>query len=266
MANLSFFETYTADYYDAETLGVLWLTTPEAVAELLPPPLEPMEIPLVLGFVARFPEVSFGTPYLMGGMFMFCKYQGEVGSYVLSAPESDDFPVFSGREVLGYPKKMAHLELHQDGSDMHGFIERRNVRLVDIKATFDGQLNSPMGAQVFGTMLGSEESPGDKLPESDGINFLFKFAHSAAPGKAFEWPPVIVRQVTRQRPKSVEIGHAEVTLQSSPSDSPWGKVPIAEMLGAFHMVSHNTMMPATVLAQIENEEAFLPYSYLKYEW
>ena len=265
MANLSFFETRTADYYDAETLGVLWLTTPEAVAELLPPPLEPMEIPLILGFVARFPKVSFDTPYLMGGMFMFCKYQGEMGSYVLSAPESDDFPVFSGREILGYPKKMAHLELLQDENRMNGFIERRGVRLIDINATFDGSLNSPMGAQIFGSMLGSGAPSGDKLPESDGINFLFKFAHSAAPGKAFEWPPKIVRQVTRQRPKSVEIGHAEVTLNASPSDSPYGKVPIVQMLGAFHMISHNTMMPPTIVGDVD-EEAFLPHSYLKYEW
>ncbi len=265
MPNLSFLDNQTADYYDAETLGVMWLTTPEAVSEFLPPPLEPMEVPLILGFVARFPEVSFGTPYMMGGLFMFCKYQGEVGSYVLSAPENDDFPVFSGREILGYPKKMAHLELHQDGQKISGFIERRGVRLVQIDAELNGKLNSPMGDAVFAQMTGPADPSTGKLLESDGINFLFKFAHSADGKKPFEWPPKLVRQVTRQRPKSVEIGTAEVALQPSASDSPWGKVPVAEMLGAFHMVSHNTMLPPTVAGEVD-EEAFLPHSYLKYEW
>jgi hypothetical protein len=265
MANLSFFESRIADYYDAETLGVLWLTSPEAVSELLPPPLEPMQVPLILGFVARFPEVSFGTPYMMGGLFMFCTHRGEIGSYVLSAPENDDFPVFSGREVLGYPKKMAHLELNRDGNKMAGFIERRGVRLVDIRAEFDGKLNSPLGAEIFAQMTGPADSAGDKLPESDGINFLFKYAHSAEAGKSFEWPPKLIRQVTRQRPKLVETGRAEITLRPSPSDSPWGRVPVAELLGAFHIVSHNTMLPPTVVGEVD-EKAFLPYSYLKYEW
>jgi acetoacetate decarboxylase len=265
MPNLSFFDTHTADYYDAETLGVLWLTTPDAVAELLPPPLEPMEMPLILGFVARFPKVSFDTPYLMGGMFMYCKYKGEIGSYVLSAPESDDFPVFAGREVLGYPKKMAHLELERNGDKMTGFIERRGVRLVEIRANLNGEANSPMGASVLSQMTGPLDPSQGKLPESDGINFLFKFAHSAAPDKAFEWPPKIVRQVTRMRPRRMEIGNAEVLLKSSPSDSPWGRVPVAQMLGAFSSISHNTMLPPTVIAEVD-ETAFLPYSYLKYEW
>jgi acetoacetate decarboxylase len=265
MPNLSSFETHTADYYDASVLGVLWVTTPEAVSELLPPPLEPMEMPLMLGFIARFPEVSFGTPYLMGGMFMFCKYKGEVGSYVLSAPETDDFPVFSGREVLGYPKKMAHLELHEDGEKMWGHIERRGVRLFEIHANLDGKPNIPFGATVLSQLAGSADPSTGKLPESDGINFLFKYAHSAASGKDFEWPPKLIRQVTRQRPKSVATGNAEIILKPSPSDSPWGKVPVVEVLGAFHMISHNTMMEPSVLGEVD-EKAFLPFSYLKYEW
>lgn len=265
MPNLSFFDTHQADYYDAETLGALWLTTPEAVKELLPPPLEPMEVPLLLGYVARFPKTSFDTPYMMGGLFMFCKYKGEVGSYVLSAPENDDFPVFSGREILGYPKKMAHLEMSRDGNTMNAFIERRGVRLFEINANLDGQPNSPMAADILAQMSGPQDPTGEKPPETDGINFLFKYAHAAAAGKDFEWPPVIVRQVTRQRLQGMELGNAQVTLKPSSCDSPWGKVPVAQMLGATYMKSHNTMMPPSVLGEVD-EKAFLPYSYLKYEW
>lgn len=278
MPNLSFFETHQADYYDAETLGALWLTTPEAVRALLPSPLVPMEIPLLLGYVARFPKTSFDTPYMMGGLFMFCKYKGEVGTYVLSAPENDDFPVFSGREILGYPKKMAHLEMNRDGNTMSAFIERRGIRLVEIKAVLDGQPNNPMAKEILAQMSGSGESDDSDIqntsnrseasetqPFTDGINFLFKYAHSAAEGKDFEWPPVIVRQVTRQRLQRIEMGSAEVVLNSSPYDSPWGKVPIAQMLGATYMVSHNTMMPPSVVGDV-NEKEFLPFSYLKYEW
>jgi hypothetical protein len=266
MPNLSNFETHTADYYDAETLGVLWLTTPEAVKEMLPLPLEPMQIPLVLGFVARFPKTSFDTPYMMGGIFLFCTYKGEIGSYVLAAPENDDFPVFLGREILGYPKKMAHLELTRDGQKVHGVIERRGVRLFDVRADLTGQPNSPKAAEILGALSGPPAEGGAGLPQTDAANFLFKFAHAAEAGKLFEHPPRIVRQVTRARPKSMEFGSAQVELGYSPSDSPWSKVPVAEMLGAFYQISHNTMMPPTIVGEVKDEKAFLPYSFLKYEW
>lgn len=265
MPNLSTFETRTSEYYDAETLGVLWLTTPEAVKQMLPPPLEPMAVPLVLGFVANFPRTSFDTPYKMGGIFLFCTCKGEIGTYVLAAPENDDYPVFHGREVLGYPKKMAHLELHRDGQKMRGLIERRGVRLFEVHADLNGQLNSPKAVEIFAALSGPPPAEGE-APYTDGVNFLFKFAHAVEVGRLFEHPPRIVRQVTRQWTRTMELGTAEVKFGSSPFDSPWSKVPVAEMLGAFRTVSDNTMMPPTVVGEVEDEAAFLPYSFVKYEW
>jgi len=263
--NLSYFKTRIGDYPQAETLSAFWLTDASAVAEMLPKPLEPFSMPLVMAFVARFPEVSFGTPYLMGGLFLFCVYRGEVGTYVPNIVESDDFPVFMGREVLGYPKKMGVLGLDVSDSRASGFIERRGVRLLDLNVEF-GTLPTNEKAQALLSAFGfSGERPPGEVPVTEGINFLFKFSHSAEVGRMFEHPPRIVRQPTTMRTRSLQLGNFDISLGVSPSDSPWSRFPVREKLFAQRTLSHNTMNPPTVLADIEDEVAFLPHSFLKYE-
>ena len=53
----------TADFYDAEILNLVWETTPEAIATLLPPPLKPASRPLVFAFIAYYPRTNFSVPY-----------------------------------------------------------------------------------------------------------------------------------------------------------------------------------------------------------
>lgn len=263
--NLSHFETRIADYPHCETLSAFWLTEPAAAAAMLPKPLEPFSMPLVMGFVARFPEVSFGTPYLMGGLFLFCTYRGEFGSYVPNIVETDDFPVFTGREVLGYPKKMGLLGLDRSGARASGFIERRGVRLFDVAADLDRPPSAEAARQALAAFgFAAPPSPAG-IPDVEGINFLFKFSHAAELGKLFEHRPRIVRQGTTMRTRSSEIGDFDISLGTSGSDSPYSRLPVREKLFARYTLSHNTMNPPTVVGEVEDEVAFLPHSYLKYE-
>jgi len=258
---LTFVHNKIARYTDAETLYAFWLSTPEAVAELLPPPLEPLEVPLVMGFVADYPKVDSEIPYMAGGLLLFCTYRGEGGGYFLSFPENDDYPVFTGREVLGFPKKMGVLGLERDGDTMRGFIDRRGIRLFDLEVEFNGRPNSPMATEILAPLLAGA---GDGA-ESEGVTFLFKFAHGVEAGQAFEHPPQLVRQVTTSGGKELEIGTATVATRPSPYDSPWGRLPVVELLGGMRTLADNTMLPGNVLCEVDEEE-FLPYSFLKYEW
>jgi acetoacetate decarboxylase len=264
MANTSYLEDRIADYHDAETLSVFWLTTPEAVAELLPPPLEPLEAPLAVAFLARYPEVSFGTPYMAGALVLMCRYQGEFGSYILSMPEDDDYPVFLGREILGFPKKMGVLGLTREGTTMHGIVDRRGVRLCEIEATLDGEPNDPEAIEILSQFYEMPEEGATTLPANDLVTFLFKYQYGAAVENTFEDPVRLVRQVTVSRAHSMEAGSMSVVLQGSPSDSCWGRVPVVRPLGALYTVSHNTMQPGEVVADVDFA-SFEPYAALKYE-
>ena len=264
MASTSYLEDRIADYPGAETLSVFWVTTPEAVAELLPPPLEPLEVPLAVAFVARYPEVTFETPYMAGALVLLCSYQGEAGSYILSMPEDDDYPVFIGREFLGFPKKMGILGLDREGTTMRGTIDRRGVRLCEIEAKLDGEPNNPSAVDILGQIYDMPAEGSTELPPNDLVTFLFKYQYGAAAEDPFEDPPHLVRQVTVSRAHSMEVGSMSVSLQGSPDDSCYGKVPVVDPLGAIYTVSHNTMQPGKVVADVDPEK-FLPYAALKYE-
>jgi len=64
----------TAEFYDAEVLTIYFETKPEVVKRLLPPPLEPFEIPIGFAFVANYPRTNFSVPYLESALFLQARY------------------------------------------------------------------------------------------------------------------------------------------------------------------------------------------------
>ena len=61
-----------AEFYDAEMVTVYWETRPEIVARILPPPLQPVERPLVSAFIANYPLTNFSLPSLSSSSRWAC--------------------------------------------------------------------------------------------------------------------------------------------------------------------------------------------------
>ena len=179
-------------------------------------------------------------------------------------PEDDDYPVFLGREILGFPKKMGVLGLTREGSTMRGTIVRRGVRLCEIEATLDGVPNNLKVVEMLSELYEMPPAGATELPPNDLVTFLFKYQYGAGADRAFEDPVRLVRQVTVSRAQTMEAGSVSVKLAGSPDDSCYGRVPVVEPLGAIYTVSHNTMLPGEVVAEVD-AASFLPYAELKYE-
>ena len=98
----------------ARMMGVIFETRPEVTARLLPAPLEQADAPGGLIFIADYPVTNLGPGYREGALFIRCKYKSEPGSYCLSMPITNEGRMHNGRDVFGFPKKMAriHLEIH----------------------------------------------------------------------------------------------------------------------------------------------------------
>jgi len=105
----------TADFYDARMLTVFWETKPEIIASLLPPPLEPAAQPVVTAFVADYPATNFDAVYKESALFIRAMHNGEEGAYCLAMPVTSDMAMAGGREVFGFPKKIAEIEYVEDG-------------------------------------------------------------------------------------------------------------------------------------------------------
>lgn len=228
----------TRDFKDAEMLGVMFNSTPEKIRELLPEPLEPTPSSSGLIFVAQYQETNLGKGYREAALFLKCKYKGEEGTYCLSMPINDEARMHNGRDIFGYPKKMASIHLEKSQGEANAWVERNGVRILEVKARFSSQMPA--------------------LPPT-GPNFLFKAMPKIDLTPGFDGPVYLARQETTIKLKKLEIGMAEVKLRSTETD-PWAQLDIAnpEMLMAFYLTSDNSMLPGKILAEVD-PAGFLPH-------
>lgn len=221
---------------DARMLAVVFQTTPETQKRLLPPPLEPADSPTGLMFVADYATTNLGPGYLEAALFLHCSFAGEAGSHCLSMPITNEARMHNGRDIFGFPKKLADVHLEREGQTARGWVERHGIRFVDIAAELTGTL--------------------PELPPQ-APNFLFKGMPRADLQPGFDGPVFLVRQQTEVVAASVEIGAAKVATLPS-ADDPWDDVEIVDTHAAIWLESENTLQPGAVVAEVD-AEAYLPH-------
>jgi len=242
-----------AVFYDAEILTVYFETKPEVVKRLLPPPLKPAKDPFGGAFVANYPKTNFGVTYLESALFLLAEYNGVEGAYCLAMPVTNDMALVLGREVFGYPKKIANIQMKRDGENVEGWTERHETRFFEVRARLTGKFNDEAAQQMMMERMSSPAS-------MDQVIYNFKYFPS--PGRdGFDYNPRLIREVVELRPKAMEIGEAKLTLRSSEHDF-WGEVEIVRVLGAVYTVGDNTMLPGSVVAEVD-PMSFAPYALMK---
>ena len=247
----------TLDFYDAEMLVVYWETKPEIIEKLLPPPLKPLETPIVNAFIADYPGTNFGVKYKEAALFLSAEFEGIEGGYCLAMPVTNDMALAAGREVFGFPKKLSTIHFNREKRTVEGWVERHGTRFFEVKAKLNGRPNSSEFIQLF-----IEKTGGAIGTDISVISYNYK--HFPSPdGEYFDFQPRLISQETVLHPAELKLGSAELTLKSSESD-PWGEVEIVKMLGAVYIKGNNSMLKGSVVAELEPEK-FMPYSFLKWD-
>ena len=240
-----------AEFYDAEVLLVYFETTQDVVKRLLPPPLEPTASPVGSVFIANYPRTNMGISYLESALFLSTQHKGEEGAFCLAMPVTDDTALILGREVFGYPKKMAKIGFEHKGNDVFGWTERRDIRFFEAKAKLTGKFNDTIAQKMITESM--TISP-------DIVNYNFKY-FTAPETDAFDYNPRLNKGVVTRNVKSIEMGEAELILRPSEHD-PWYDVEIVRVLGAMYTIADYTMLPGSVVADVDQME-FMPYALMK---
>ena len=241
----------------AEMLTLLWETKPEIIERILPPPLEPLERPICSAFIGYYSSTNQGVSYYESALFLRCQFKGEYGQYFLAMHVSDDRAMIGGREICGFPKKMANIGIQRDDKTLRAWSERLGVKNIETTVKLTGKFNSSEMPQVMQQFK--------ILPSRKKGTINYNFKYFPAPTKnGFDYAPRLVRQETLIRPQSMEMGEAEISLNSSVHD-PWGEVEIVKILGALYLKTNNTMLPGEVVAEVDSKE-FLPYSFIAWDW
>lgn len=239
------------EFYDAEVLTVYFETKSEVVERLLPPPLKPAALPAGAVFIANYPKTNFGVTYLESALFILAQYDGVEGAFCLSMPVTNDMALILGREVFGYPKKMAEIGFERDGNDVSGWTERHGTRFFQVKAKLDGQFND----------VGVQQMMTEELESNPDVT-VYNFKYYPAPERiGFDYNPRLVKGSVKRKMKSIEMGEAELAFLPSEHD-PWVDVEIVRVYGAIYAVGDNTMLPGSVVAETDQTE-FAPFAFMK---
>jgi len=239
-------------FYDAQMLTTYWETKPEIIARILPPPLRPTKRPLVSAFVANYPRTNFCPAYKEAALFILADFNGKLGTYCLSMPISDGMAMGLGREIYGFPKKMAEIELTKDSDSVYGSISRNGINFFNVKANLDGKFNSEDGKKIL------TDNYGKGLP-------IFNFKYSKSPdGNGFDLNPRLIEQGATMDNKVLKNGNSEINLKDSPHD-PWAELEVVKMLGCTYTVGTSVLLRGKVLAEVD-PMGFIPYSNSKWDW
>jgi acetoacetate decarboxylase len=229
---------------DVKLVYAMFTTTMDAVERLLPPPLEPADTLACRAFVAEYHSTNFIPPYNEAAVFIPCQYKGETGSYCLSMPVTTDIAMIGGREVYGYPKKIAEsISVTRKGNEVHGLCVRHNFPIVEIKGTLTDVLE--------------ESTPG-------APDFLIKSILDEK-GVGARSNPVLVRQKNHSEFPKIEIGEGSLTFGESKYDY-LHEIPIDQVMAVMYMENGTvTMPPGEAIAEVD-AESYTPYHYIKYDW
>jgi acetoacetate decarboxylase len=126
--------------YTWQNARVLWADIPVdsgAARAVLPPGLALADPPTATVFVADYPFTTFGSVYREAAVLLHGI--DDQGPYV-HCPwmvVDDDTALILGREMLGFPKKMAEIALEVDGDHVVGTVVRKGVELIRVEGTVD---------------------------------------------------------------------------------------------------------------------------------
>lgn len=100
-------------FYDREYVVISYRTDPEKLRAVVPEPLEPLGDIVKYEFIRMPDSTGFGD-YTETGQVIPVSLDGERGAYVHSMYLDDEAPIAGGREIWGFPKKLASPKMRHE--------------------------------------------------------------------------------------------------------------------------------------------------------
>jgi acetoacetate decarboxylase len=225
--------TARPEFVNGERLAVAFLTTPQTVRRLLPPPLEPAATPLVVVGIGRWQSRGVGD-YAGCSLNLAARHGTVEGGYALAMWMDTEPAVVFGRDVFGEPKKLANARLFRDGDRFRAHLERHGTRLVEIEADIS-------------------EWSGPSREERIAFNFR---SRPAADGVGLDGPAVLTRATFTTEVKRGGTGTGSIVLRGTDHD-PLDEIEIVSVAWASFQ-EHDVFARCEAVDSVPADR-FLPY-------
>ncbi|NNN20535.1 MAG: hypothetical protein HKL80_00845 [Acidimicrobiales bacterium] len=155
---------------DNQLEGAIWVGAKVLTAEididrvlgsaLLPNGIELETSGKATVFVADYPQTTFGSIYREAAVILHCTDSKGPLRHCPWMVVDDDTALILGRELLGFPKKMADISLVEDGSRVKGTVSRKGADLIDLEGVVGESIKTPKPlfahrmVNLFGSIIG----------------------------------------------------------------------------------------------------------------
>lgn len=210
--------------------------TPRAdvLRRILPPGIEPREGQGMITMLTYPPGAT--RPFNECVVLVPVRVGDVVGNYVPYIYVTTDEALIPGREIAGFPKKLADVRWERDGARFAGAVTRWDKTIVSLEGSVDTTIPPQMAAA---------QGEASRTPT---INYKL------IPGPAGE---IEIEEITAVdldlRVRSAEMGRARLRCEASADDPVADLVPESEG-PLIVMVSDNTIPAGRVLQRIERKE------------
>lgn len=203
-------------YRGVRQIAVAFETDAESVLDSLPAPLAVSDPATVVLSFYEYPWTTFG-PYNEAILSILVEHRGRPMGYIQHICVTTEPPMLGGREIWGFPKKLATIEF---GSE---------------RDMFFGSLQRPAGIQLASAIVRAER-PGNpqqaKFPPIASLRLIPAADEHAERPTCTE----IVETVVEQKFIETWEGVGSVSFPQQSTFDPWGRYPVKRILGASYNV------------------------------
>ncbi len=214
-------------FVDREFFIVTYRTDMDALRAILPEPLAIID-PVVKYEFIRMPNSTGFGDYTESGQVIPASFEGKAGGYVHSMYLNDEAPIAGGRELWGFPKKLAAPSMSIEKDTLVGTLDYGSVRVATATMGFKHHVLDH--AAVLESML---------MP-----NYLLKIIpHVDGSARICELVRYFLEDVTIKGawsgPAALELAHHAL--------APVARLPVLEVISGTHVLADITLGMGTVI-------------------
>ena len=208
-------------FTNREFFIITYRTDPDALRAVVPEPLE-IDEPLVKYEFIRMPDSTGFGDYTETGQVIPVSYEGVKGGYTHAMFLNDHAPIAGGRELWGFPKKLADPCLRSDREVLIGTLDMHGVRVAT------GSMGYKHEALDHDEVMKSLTQP----------NFMVKIIpHVDGTPRILELVRYFLEDITIKgawtAPAALELFHH--------APAPVAKLPVLEVISGTHILSDLTL-------------------------
>ncbi len=214
-------------FFNREYFIITYRTDPDALRAVIPGPLEFTEPTVKYEFIRMPDSTGFGD-YTESGQVIPVSFRGEAGAYVHAMYLDCDPPIAAGREIWGFPKKLASPSLRVEKDTLVGSLR---FGPIPIAAATMGYKHRAIDLDQTRASLSAPSFLLKIIPHVDGTARICELVRYAC-------ADVVVKGAW-EGPAALELFHHAL--------APVAALPVLEVLSGVHIVSDLTLNLGTVV-------------------